>query len=196
MGVDSASDAERIEAPGIAPPTTSSRPPLKTPDPPQLTDAPESVDVTEPDDAPESDDAPEPIDETEPVDAPESVEASSDSAVASNRSTEALSEAADASEQTEGVESIAPPQPLPDNPPPQYPREIQSAGLQGRVLLRVAVDADGAVAHLSVYESSGHHRLDELAIDAVAKWRFTPARRGPLKTEMETLVPIRFRLAN
>jgi protein TonB len=81
-----------------------------------------------------------------------------------------------------------------DNPPPEYPRMSQRRGEEGTVLLWVAVAADGRPVDWRVERSSGHERLDRAALDAVAGWRFEPARRGRLPVAATVLVPMEFRL--
>jgi protein TonB len=80
------------------------------------------------------------------------------------------------------------------NPPPAYPAISRRAGEQGRVLLRVRVDAEGRAEHLEVEQTSGFPRLDEAAIAAVKRWRFAPARQGERAIAGVALVPVRFSL--
>jgi protein TonB len=67
-------------------------------------------------------------------------------------------------------------------------------GLEGRVVLRVLVGAEGAVRAAEVAVSSGHPVLDEAAAAAVRTWTFEPAREGERAVESRVTVPIRFRL--
>jgi protein TonB len=82
-----------------------------------------------------------------------------------------------------------------NNPPPAYPKAAQRLGLQGRVLLRVQVLANGQVGTLEVKQSSGKTVLDEAALTAVKSWIFTPSKRGKTAIDGWTQVPIEFRLA-
>jgi protein TonB len=61
-------------------------------------------------------------------------------------------------------------------------------------LLRVRVGTDGSVGAVLVERSSGHPDLDEAAREAVATWRFEPARRRGVPVELWILLPIRFTL--
>jgi periplasmic protein TonB len=81
-----------------------------------------------------------------------------------------------------------------NNPPPEYPRISQRRREEGTVLLWVAVAADGRPVDWRVERSSGHERLDQAALDAVAGWRFEPARRGLRPVAGSVLVPMEFRL--
>jgi periplasmic protein TonB len=83
-----------------------------------------------------------------------------------------------------------------DNPPPGYPLLSRRAGEQGRVLLRVLVNADGRADEVQVHTSSGHWRLDDSARKTVGGWRFVQARRCPLAVPAWVLIPISFRLDN
>jgi protein TonB len=61
---------------------------------------------------------------------------------------------------------------------PKYPEAAQRAGIQGRVVLRVHVAADGAPAEIAVLASSGSAKLDRAAADALHACRFRPATSG------------------
>lgn len=78
--------------------------------------------------------------------------------------------------------------------PPAYPEEARARGLEGCVLLLVAIDAEGRVNSVRVLESSGHALLDDAAVAAVRRWRFEPARRGDEAVASEATLPIRFAL--
>jgi protein TonB len=81
-----------------------------------------------------------------------------------------------------------------DNPAPSYPVFAKRAREQGKVILRVQVDASGQVAGIEVHQSSGHERLDKAALAAVRRWRFVPARSGDRAVAGIALVPISFQL--
>lgn len=80
-----------------------------------------------------------------------------------------------------------------NNPRPAYPTLSRRLGEEGRVMLRVLVRADGTPAEITVHASSGYARLDEAALDAVRRWRFT-VRRGGAAVAAPVLVPISFTL--
>jgi protein TonB len=77
---------------------------------------------------------------------------------------------------------------------PIYPSTPRRLGIQGTTLLRVHVLADGRIGEVLVQQSAGHPELDEAAADAVRRWRFDPARRGPEAVAMWVLLPVEFRL--
>ena len=81
-----------------------------------------------------------------------------------------------------------------NNPEPKYPPMSRRLGEEGKVLLRVRVTAEGLAAAVELEKSSNFERLDEAAKQAVARWRFVPARRGDEAIEASVIVPIVFRL--
>jgi protein TonB len=86
------------------------------------------------------------------------------------------------------------PSKLPTNPTPVWPRSAWLLGIEGRVVLRVLVKANGAVGLATVETSSGRDDVDESALAAVRQWRFAPAQRSGAPVDHEVLVPIRFSL--
>lgn len=81
-----------------------------------------------------------------------------------------------------------------DNPAPYYPQLARRAGEQGRVVLRVLVNARGEADEVEIRTSSGHARLDRSARDTVRRWRFVPAKRGEEPVSAWVLIPISFKL--
>ena len=65
-----------------------------------------------------------------------------------------------------------------DNPAPVYPALSRRLGEEGRVTLRVYVEAGGRANQVQIKTSSGSARLDQAAQEAVSRWKFIPARRG------------------
>ena len=80
------------------------------------------------------------------------------------------------------------------NPAPAYPPLSRRLREEGKVLLKVRVSADGRASAVEVAQSAGSERLDRAAREAVARWRFVPARRGEQPVEATVLVPIIFKL--
>ncbi len=81
-----------------------------------------------------------------------------------------------------------------NNPAPAYPPLARRMREEGKVLLRVLVTADGAAGKISVSTSSGSSRLDTAAENAVARWRFVPAKQDGRSVEAWVVVPIVFKL--
>ncbi len=80
------------------------------------------------------------------------------------------------------------------NPPPVYPLPARRSGVQGKVMLEVAVTAQGSAREVEVARSSGSSLLDNAAQDAVRQWRFVPAHRGDEVVEARVVVPVEFKL--
>ena len=89
-------------------------------------------------------------------------------------------------------------QPQPDgtahNKPPGYPAEAVRRGRQGVVVLLVHVTEQGLPAWVDVQTTSGDASLDRAAKDAVALWRFQPARSGGRTVPYDYEMSIRFSL--
>lgn len=62
------------------------------------------------------------------------------------------------------------------NPSPEYPEMGVFLGYQGDVIIRIRVSAKGDSAGVEILRSSGHKVLDDSAINALRKWRFTPTK--------------------
>ncbi len=80
------------------------------------------------------------------------------------------------------------------NPAPAYPLMSRRLGEEGTVTLRVRVGPDGLPRDILLQSGSGHARLDQAARDAVAAWRFAPARLGSKSVAGWVVVPIHFSL--
>ncbi|NWK77256.1 energy transducer TonB [Aquitalea sp. LB_tupeE] len=80
------------------------------------------------------------------------------------------------------------------NPEPPYPERSRELGEQGRVILQVRVSAEGRALQVEVTGSSRSRRLDEAARQAVADWRFIPAKQDGVALESSLQVPITFSL--
>jgi len=81
-----------------------------------------------------------------------------------------------------------------DAPKPKYPESARRDGKEGRVLLRVLVNEEGRSASVEVNRSSGVESLDQAALEAIERWRFSPARLGDRPVESWVRIPIDFRL--
>jgi protein TonB len=77
---------------------------------------------------------------------------------------------------------------------PPYPDTARQQGIEGMVVLRILVDAQGLPASVAIRRSSGHAVLDQAALKASAKWRFSPARKNGRPIASFHDVRIRFRL--
>jgi len=82
------------------------------------------------------------------------------------------------------------------NRPPVQPARSLRNNEQGKVVLRVLVQADGSAGDVQVQTSSGFPLLDEAARSAVQTWRFNPATSDGKPVAEWYLVPIIFKLSN
>jgi protein TonB len=80
------------------------------------------------------------------------------------------------------------------NPKPAYPPMSRRLGEQGKVLVRVFIDASGQPQQAEVKQSSGFERLDQTALNTVLKWRYLPGKRNGTPEAMWLQVPLEFKL--
>ena len=80
------------------------------------------------------------------------------------------------------------------NPPMGYPSLARRRNLEGTLLLRVLVDADGHVGEIQLVRSSGHGILDRWAQKSVSRWQFKPATRNGTPIDFWVEVPVVFKL--
>jgi periplasmic protein TonB len=84
-----------------------------------------------------------------------------------------------------------PPVPI-DAPKPAYPDWAREAGVEGKVVLRVLVGADGLPIRVDII--SGPKGLTEEAQKAVQRWKFRPGLSGKIPVKVWVEVPVSFRL--
>lgn len=84
---------------------------------------------------------------------------------------------------------------LPQHEPAHiYPPEAVKAGINGRVLLRVHIDATGTPTQVEIERSSGNVPMDRAAMEAARRWSFNPAYADGEPIPARVLVPVDFRL--
>ncbi|PYM90469.1 MAG: energy transducer TonB [Candidatus Rokuibacteriota bacterium] len=81
-----------------------------------------------------------------------------------------------------------------ETPLPSYPTAAREQGLEGVVVLGVLVGVNGRAVEIAVRTSSGARTLDDAAVEAVTRWRFSPAREGRKAVESWVEVPLKFAL--
>ena len=95
------------------------------------------------------------------------------------------------------AESPADQPPVAINPvtPMVYPPALLEQGIEGRVLLRLFVDARGNLIPDStrLAESSGYPALDSAALSGASELRFSPALRNGRAVAAPFLQPVHFR---
>lgn len=77
-------------------------------------------------------------------------------------------------------------------PPPSYPRAAIDSGTSGKVVLRIAVDAEGRATDVVVTEAHPKGVFEEVSIAAARQWRFTPAMKDGKPVAGLIRVPISF----
>ena len=77
-----------------------------------------------------------------------------------------------------------------------YPPAAKTEGIEGYVVIRYDVTAQGAVANPEVVEAEPEGVFEEAALASIAQWRFRPATVGGEAVETSGVVStLRFRLA-
>ncbi len=74
-----------------------------------------------------------------------------------------------------------------------YPDSLRTSGIGGTVLVRLAVNAQGAVTEATVVQSSGTDDLDAAALDAVGQWVYEPAYQSSQAVPAQVTARIDFR---
>lgn len=89
---------------------------------------------------------------------------------------------------------VTPPRPI-RTIEPKYPASARNASVEGLVKIKMLITYEGKVTEASIVESSGHPEMDANALEAVYKWRFSPAR-NKLKQKIDCYItmPIKFKL--
>ena len=82
--------------------------------------------------------------------------------------------------------------PLAGNVPPKYPAAALRAGVEGMVLVRAEIGADGTPTDVGYARRSGDRDLDRAALSAVRNWRFQPALRNGKAVASVVQVPVDF----
>ncbi len=85
-----------------------------------------------------------------------------------------------------------PPRPVQQSAP-EYPFALRAAGVEGRVTLRFILGVDGRVEEVFVAKSNNPW-FERPAMDAVLKWRFTPAQRAGRPVRARVQQEVRFHL--
>lgn len=80
---------------------------------------------------------------------------------------------------------------------PPYPSAERNAGVEGTVSIRFLISTDGSVEDVTVTSSSGNANLDNAAVAACRKWRFTAAKNSSgLPVRCYASIPITFKIRN
>jgi len=76
---------------------------------------------------------------------------------------------------------------------PDYPRHLQNAGIEGRVVVHFTVETDGSVSDATV-QGSPAAQLAALTLNAIKQWKFTPAMKGGVPVRARIQQPFEFKL--
>jgi TonB family protein len=74
-----------------------------------------------------------------------------------------------------------------------YPEKAHEEGIEGMVLIKVKVNADGSASSIE-FAKKANPLLDEAAMNAVKALKFTPATSNGKPVESEMNIPIKFKL--
>jgi TonB family protein len=77
---------------------------------------------------------------------------------------------------------------------PDYPPDLQQAGVEGTVLIRAIISKDGDLRSPQVINTEIDSRLAQLALTAVKQWRYQPSLLNGEPVEVMTTVSIDFKL--
>ena len=78
--------------------------------------------------------------------------------------------------------------------PADYPPMARSAHIEGQVVIKVIVGADGSVVQAQII--SGHPMLSREALLSVSKWRYQPVLHDGSPVEVATTVTVEFKLSD
>ncbi|MCX6844643.1 MAG: energy transducer TonB [candidate division WOR-3 bacterium] len=85
------------------------------------------------------------------------------------------------------------PQPI-NIPVPTYPDMARTAGIEGQAVVEALVDVDGSVADARILKPSGNASLDQAAVDAAMRSKFSPAMQRDKAVRVWVSIPFRFTL--
>jgi protein TonB len=78
--------------------------------------------------------------------------------------------------------------------PIRYPPEARYNKIEGRVMLRVLIDAKGWTQEIAIKEPSEHAFFNEAALITAKHWRYTPGSRDGKPVAMWVTIPIEFKM--
>ena len=77
---------------------------------------------------------------------------------------------------------------------PHYPGRALVQGIEGWVRLAIVVSPQGKVTEARVVDSEPKHLFDQVALDAIKRWRFKPTYKDGRPVEQRAVQEINFRL--
>ncbi|EFL50920.1 TonB family protein [Solidesulfovibrio fructosivorans JJ]] len=79
---------------------------------------------------------------------------------------------------------------------PDYPADARRRGIEGRVVARLLVTADGGVRSISIVSAKPPQVFEHAVIAALGQWRFHPARYKGREVATWVMLPVKFDLKN
>jgi protein TonB len=79
-------------------------------------------------------------------------------------------------------------------PVPTYPDSVRLAGIEGQAVVDALVDTLGSVADARILKPSGNASLDQSAVDAAMRSKFSPAKHRGKAVRVWVSIPFRFTL--
>jgi protein TonB len=92
------------------------------------------------------------------------------------------------------VDAMADPR-FADDFQPNYPPSMQRAQMEGSVMVRIVIGADGRVKAIEKLSATSDAFWDATRQQALRKWRFRPATRDGVVVETQRTMTVRFRLS-
>ncbi len=88
------------------------------------------------------------------------------------------------------AEGVEPPVPV-RTVAPVYPEELRREGTSGVVTVSILIDEKGNVQEPKVVKTT-HEAFSGPALEALAKWKFKPAKKAGEAVAMRVSIPIQF----
>ena len=77
----------------------------------------------------------------------------------------------------------------------KYPKIAKKLGVEGDVIIKVTIDADGSVAGIEVLRSIGDYGTTEAAIEAIKKVKWKPGIKDNKPVKSNTTVVVRYKMS-
>jgi TonB family protein len=77
---------------------------------------------------------------------------------------------------------------------PVYPDSALRSGMEGEVFVKALIDEYGTVVSVSFLKSN-EKIFEAPALNAVEQWKFSPFKKKGIRTKMEIIVPLKFRIS-
>ncbi len=102
---------------------------------------------------------------------------------------------------TTAIQQVTTTKPVPDRPPrgtdirePTYPETSKDNCEEGTVTLLLSIDESGRVTDAKITKSSGYPALDNSALEAAKRWRYSPARKDGKRIATDLPQAVKFQL--